>query len=103
MKTVGQLLRQARLKKGKSLVQVAKETKIPRSTLEAIENDDWCCLPASPFIKGFIRNYAQAVALDPQKALAISRNTFPETGERSGWVRCIFHTTQVNNISWTIG
>ncbi|OGD61893.1 hypothetical protein A2160_00840 [Candidatus Beckwithbacteria bacterium RBG_13_42_9] len=76
MKTIGQLLRQSRLKEGKSIVQLSKETKIPRSTLEAIENDNFGNLPASPFVKGFIRNYAQAVNLDPEKALATFRRGF---------------------------
>ena len=79
MKTVGQLLRQARTKKRKSLKKVAKETKITLKTLQALESDDFSHLPATPFVQGFIRNYAQAVKLDPGKALAVFRRDFTTT------------------------
>lgn len=73
MKTIGQLLKQARTAKKKSLEQVSLDTKIPQTTLQFLEADDFDRLPATPHVKGFIRNYAQAVGLDPHKALAVFR------------------------------
>lgn len=73
MQTIGQLLKQARKRKRKTLGQIAGETKIPKSTLEALEADDFSRLPDSPFAKGFVRNYAQTVNLDPEKAIAVFR------------------------------
>jgi cytoskeletal protein RodZ len=73
LKTIGQLLKQARIAKKKSLDQVSLETKIPQATLTLLEADDFGRLPAAPHVKGFIRNYAQAIGLDPDKALAIFR------------------------------
>lgn len=72
-------MKQARIKKRKSLVQVAIETKIPQATLKAIEADDFRRLPATTFVKGFIRNFAFAVGVDPEKVLAIFRRDFTTT------------------------
>lgn len=76
MKTIGQLLKQARTKKKKSLDQVSRQTKIPVKTLEKLEADDFKNLPAATFVKGFIRNFAQAIDLDPDKAIAVFRRDF---------------------------
>lgn len=73
MQTIGQLLKQARKKKRKTLNQIALETKIPKTTLEALEDDNFANLPDPPFVKGFVRNFAQAVGMDPNKAIAIFR------------------------------
>ena len=73
MQTIGQLLKQARQRKRKTINQIETETKIPKTTLEALETDDFTHLPETTSVKGFIRNYAQSVGLDPKKALAVFR------------------------------
>jgi len=73
MQTIGQLLKQARQRKRKTINQIEKETKIPRTTLEALETDDFVHLPETTPVKGFIRNYAQLVGLDPKEAIAVFR------------------------------
>lgn len=73
MLSVGQLLKKARQKKGKTIFQIHKETKISPKIIEALENDDYQALPPPPFTKGFIRLYAQAVGLSPVKLIAIYR------------------------------
>ena len=73
MQTIGQLLKQARQRKRKTINQIEKETKIPRTTLEALETDDFTDLPETTFLTGFIRNYAQSVGLDSKEALAVFR------------------------------
>ena len=66
METLGEYLRNKREEKNISLDQVAQVTKINISYLQAIENDDFHMLPASTFVKGFLRHYAQCIGLDPE-------------------------------------
>lgn len=73
MKTVGQLLKEERKKQGKTLAEMSQKTKIPENSLGYLENDDCQNLPATTFIKGFIRNYAQELNLQPEKILAVYR------------------------------
>jgi cytoskeletal protein RodZ len=73
MKTVGEVLTSERKKQNVTLEEVTRKTKIPLATLEALEQDDYSSLPQPPFVKGFIRNYAQELGLDPEKVLAIFR------------------------------
>lgn len=73
MRTVGQLLREERQKKGFSLEQVEKATKIRRKFLEAIETDQYKLIPASPYIQGFIKNYSDFLELKSYTILALLR------------------------------
>lgn len=76
MKTVGQLLREARKKQNRPLSNIARETKISARFLKALENDDFDKLPPEPFVKGFIKNYTQVVGLSTEKVLAAFRRDF---------------------------
>ena len=73
MKSVGQILKQARKKKKKTLKQIQKETKIPEKNLKALESDNYAFLPPATFVKGFIELYAKSLDLDSQKLIAIFR------------------------------
>jgi len=66
--SVGQLLRRARERRGLSLQEIAKETKLPQRHLEALEQDNLTLLPAAFYQRAEIRAYARAVGLD-QKTL----------------------------------
>ncbi len=66
--SVGQLLRRARERRGLSLQEIAKETKLPQRHLEALEQDNLSLLPAAFYQRAEIRAYARAVGLD-QKTL----------------------------------
>ena len=52
MKTVGEMLKVARLGKNYSLADLEKTTKIRLKFLEAIENDDYSKLPSLSYAKG---------------------------------------------------
>jgi len=78
MKTIGQILKQARLEKGLSIATVAKRTKGRQDYLEAIEKNKFDQLPSSAFVKGFIQNYAKTVSLDPNTAAAVFRRDFDQ-------------------------
>jgi cytoskeletal protein RodZ len=62
--TVGERLRVAREKKGLSLDDVARQTRIPIRHLEHIERGEWDAMPAATYSVGFARSYANAVGLD---------------------------------------
>ncbi len=76
MKSVGQLLHQARKEHQLTISELARITKIGPEYLTAIEADRFDRLPSATFTKGFITNYAKAVGVDPAKAQAIFRRDF---------------------------
>ncbi|MBA2849240.1 helix-turn-helix domain-containing protein [Thermosulfuriphilus ammonigenes] len=67
--TFGEYLKRERELRGISLETIAEETKISVSILAAIEAEDWGKLPAQVFVRGFIRNYAQVIGLDPNEVI----------------------------------
>jgi cytoskeleton protein RodZ len=62
---LGDILRDARLKRGWTLADIAEATRIKVSYLEALENGDYAGLPGPAYITGFLRNYATQVGLHP--------------------------------------
>lgn len=76
MKTVGQILKEAREYKLYKLEDVEKSTKIRKELLEALEADDFSKLPPSTFVQGFIKNYGKFLNLNSEKLLAIFRRDF---------------------------
>ena len=78
MRTVGQILKEERLKKYYTLEEVEKATKIRKELLEALEEDQYAKLPPPTFIQGFIKNYGRFLDLPVEKLLAIFRREFSE-------------------------
>lgn len=78
MKTAGELLKDKRLLKELSLGDVSAKTKIKIEYLEAIENSNFSSLPSSTFAKGFLRNYASFLHLNPDTIVAMFRRDFTE-------------------------
>ena len=64
MNSIGERLRQERLRQGFDLQQLAELTKINLIFLEAIEADDLEKLPGIFFTRSFVRQYARALGLD---------------------------------------
>ncbi|GAA4647567.1 hypothetical protein GCM10023115_55290 [Pontixanthobacter gangjinensis] len=60
----GQRLLRARKDAGKSIDQIAAETRIPIRHLQVIEDGNFAALPARTYAVGFSRTYAKAVGLD---------------------------------------
>src|SRR5574341_111577 len=80
MESLGQKLKKAREAKGLSLEEIAKITKISEKSLVLIENGQYQDLPASTYIKGFIKLYAQCVGLDTASVLEdFQKGQVPET------------------------
>ena len=72
--SLGTYLRQERERQQVSLQAMAAATKIQRKFLEALERDAYDQLPASPFVIGFLRAYAQYIAIDPEMVLSAYRS-----------------------------
>lgn len=62
--TVGQYLKAIRTRQGLSLKQVSQRTRIQPNQLRAIESGNWSKLPEAVYVKGFLKQYAQALGLD---------------------------------------
>lgn len=78
MKTAGQILKQARIRKKLSLNRIARKTKIRPVYLQALEEDDYQTLPSAASVRGFIKNYAEFLGLASNEVLAIFRRDFSE-------------------------
>ena len=59
----------ARERKGVDLYRAERETKIRARYLAALERGDWKELPGAVYTKGFLRNYALYLGLDPDDVL----------------------------------
>ena len=66
---LGELLHDAREQKGVDLYRAERDTKIRVKYLEALERSDFTALPGAVYTKGFLRNYAIYLGLDPEAVL----------------------------------
>src|SRR4051795_10955130 len=66
---VGETLQLARERKGVDLYRAERDTKIRLRYLAALEDADWDDLPALVYTKGFLRNYAIYLGLEPDDIL----------------------------------
>lgn len=67
MPSAGELLRSERLKRNRSLAEIARETCISARYLQAIEEDRPSLLPGDFFHRSFIRQYAQVLEFDERE------------------------------------
>ena len=63
-KTIGEVLRLARINQGLSLEELQRKTDIQLDMLEALESDDFDKLPSPFYARSFLRKYVWAVELD---------------------------------------
>src|SRR4051812_20580523 len=80
----GQLLREARERRGLSLRQIANATKISMAVLEALERNDISKLPGGIFGRAFVRSYAIEVGLDPETTIQRFIAQFPNDSVVAG-------------------
>ena len=78
MLRVGQRLREERIRKGLTIEEVSKGTKIRPSFLTSIEKGEYQKLPSSAYAHGFVRNYAEFLNLSKKEMLALFRREFDE-------------------------
>src|SRR2546427_1155007 len=70
MSSVGSYLRELRERRGLSLDEISRSTRVLHQYLELLEADDLAALPAPAFTRGFIRAYCQVLREPPDEALA---------------------------------
>lgn len=81
--SAGDYLRRARLQRGWSIEQVAAQLKLTCGQVEALESDRHDKLPGSVFVRGFLRNYARLLGLDPEEVVRIYASQSGDAGTRS--------------------
>jgi len=83
MKTVGTILKEARLTRGISLAEVEAGTKIRAKFLDAIERDDFRALPSLAYAKGFVKNYSEFLGLVSADVMAFFRRQTQDPSKAS--------------------
>ena len=79
LQSAGVVLSNERIKRGISIQEVADQIKLSRKQIEAIEADAYDRLPGPTFARGFVRNYARFLGLDPVPLLAWMDQNLPST------------------------
>ncbi|MBU2818081.1 helix-turn-helix domain-containing protein, partial [Acidithiobacillus ferrooxidans] len=77
---ISQDLRAAREAHGWSLRQVAERLHITEAQVKGLEDGDYTALPGAAFARGFLKNYARLLGLDPEPLL----KTYDASNEGSG-------------------
>lgn len=75
--SLGGQLRHAREAHGYSVADVVQVIRFSAHQIEAIERDDYACLPGATSARGLVRNYAKFLKLDPQPLLALLEPAVP--------------------------
>ena len=76
---LGARLKEARLAKGYSLEDLQEITKIQKRYLIGIEEGNYSIMPGSFYVRAFIKQYAEAVGLDPEELLDQFKKDVPGT------------------------
>lgn len=79
MKQVGDILREARLKRGLTIKDSSKFTRIHEQYLKALESGDYSMFSDKVHIRGFIQNYAKFLGLNFEEILAVWRREYKDT------------------------
>ncbi len=69
MQALGAYLRERREAMGVTLAEVEVATRIRQKYLSALEADEWYLLPGEVVGRGFLRNYADYLGLDPSEVM----------------------------------
>lgn len=75
--SAGRMLAEARERLELSVADVARQLRLSPRQIEALEADDYARLPGKTFMRGFIRNYAKLLQLDPEPLLAGCQDAQP--------------------------
>lgn len=79
MTELGNILKESREVKGLSLDELQSITKIQKRYLLGIEEGDYSMMPGKFYIRAFIKQYAEAVGLDPEQLFEQHKNEIPST------------------------
>ncbi len=70
MQEIGTLLKKERQEKGISLEEISRKTKIQVRFLQSLEEGDFSCFAGKVYIKGALRNYADAIGINAGELLS---------------------------------
>jgi cytoskeletal protein RodZ len=76
---LGNILKEAREGKGLSLDELQSITKIQKRYLLGIEEGNYSMMPGKFYVRAFIKQYAEAVGLDPEQLFEQHKNEIPST------------------------
>ena len=80
---IGEILRKRREELGKDLREIAEISKIRYDYLKAIEDEAFEKLPLHVYVKGYIREYAKILNIDPEVVItAYIQQTSPSHAEK---------------------
>ena len=79
MTELGTRLKEARTAKGYSLEDLQEITKIQKRYLVGIEEGNYSSMPGSFYVRAFIKQYAEAVGLNPNEILEQYQSEIPNT------------------------
>ncbi len=74
MESLGEILKAAREKRNITVEQIARDTRISRRYIEALEQEDFSAFPGETYLTGFLRNYADYLGLPRDELVALYRN-----------------------------
>lgn len=77
MKTIGQILKDARVSKSYSLMHLEGITKIKSGFIDSIEKEKWNDLPPFPTVLGFVKSLSTTLGVDPKMAVAVLKRDYP--------------------------
>jgi cytoskeleton protein RodZ len=81
MPSIGETLREARMRQRLDIADVESRTKIRAKYLRALENEEFGMLPGPTFVKTFLRTYAEMLGLDPHVLVAEYRANYERDDE----------------------
>jgi cytoskeleton protein RodZ len=76
MPSIGETLREARMRQRLDIADVEQRTKIRAKYLRALENEEFGMLPGPTFVKTFLRTYAELLGLDPHRLVDEYRQNY---------------------------
>lgn len=75
---IGDVLRKAREAQKLSVEDAASRLHLSIKQINALEQDDFAVFGSAMLVRGFIKNYARLLSLDPDPLLASHRNSAPQ-------------------------
>lgn len=81
MLSVGTIFSRERQRRGLTLKQVEKQTRIREKFLAAIESNDWSLFSSKIYITGLIKNYSKFLDLDEERMSAYFRRDYERREE----------------------
>ena len=81
METIGQILKNAREKKGLTIEELEASTHIVARFIKALEDEDFEVLPGEIYVKGFIKNLSDKLSLDSN--MVLERYNLQKSGVKS--------------------